>query len=214
MKTTELKTQYKKVFELSLIISLFLVTVMFKFFVWSASDSDLNKPTIQFEVSKVDLTKQIKRPPPPQRPVVPIASEQENLLGDETIDDTEVDLEDIPPPPPPPPKRDNGDDESDVFVAYDSPPQLVGGYDFIRKNLKYPELARQAGIEGKAHIKAIIDEKGNVVRVEVLKEDGNVGFGQAAADVVKKAKFQPAMQRDKPVKVSITIPITFRLKGG
>lgn len=174
MRISELKEQYRKVFELSLIITLFLVTLMFRFFSWTGGVGDIEKPSIQFEVSKVDLTKQIKRPPPPQRPVVPIASEQENLLGDETIDDTEVDLEEIPPPPPPPPKKDGDDEEADIFVAYDSPPQLVGGYDFIRKNLKYPDLARQAGIEGKAHIKAVIDEQGNVVRVLVLKEDGNV----------------------------------------
>ncbi len=213
MKLHELKAQYRKNFELSLILALLMVTILFRLLNFGGLGRDVEQPSIVFEVTKIDLTKQVKRPPPPARPAIPIKSEQETLLGDETIDDTEIDLEEIPPPPPPPPKKDDGGDEADIFVAYDSPPNLIGGYDFIRKNLKYPELARQAGIEGKALIKAIIDDKGNVLRVEVLKEDGNVGFGQAAADVVMKCKFQPAMQRDKPVKVSITIPVTFRLKG-
>lgn len=211
MKVFELRRQYKVVFEISLISALFFVTILFQIIGFGKISGEIEKPTFQLEVAKIDLTQQIKRPPPPARPAVPIASEQETLLGDETIDDTDIDLEEIPPPPPPPPKKDENE-EADVFVAYDTPPELKGGYEFIRKNLKYPDMARQAGIEGKVLIKAVIDENGNVMRAEVLKEDGNVGFGQAAVDVVMKCKFSPAKQRDKSVKVAITLPITFKLK--
>lgn len=213
MKLYELKMQHKVIFEASLIAALVLVTLMMRFYTFSDSGRTIGKADIQFEVSKVDLTKQIKRAPPPNRPSIPVASETENLLGDETIDDTDVDLEEIPPPPPPPAKRDQGDGEAEVFVAYDTPPDLKGGFDFIRKNLKYPDMARQAGIEGKAIVSCIVDENGNVVRAEVVKEDGNVGFGQAAVDVIMKAKFNPAKQRDKAVKVRISVPVVFKLKG-
>lgn len=212
LKVNELRLQYRKIFESSLIASLLLLTLMIRFFSWNTSPGELEKVDIRMEVTKVDLTQQIKRPPPPSRPSIPIASETENLLGDETIDDTDIDLDEIPPPPPPPPKKEDKSEDADIFVAYDTAPELKGGYDFIRRNLKYPDLARQAGIEGKVLIKAVIDEQGNVVKAEVLKEDGNVGFGQAAVDVVMKCKFTPAKQRDKSVKVAITLPITFKLK--
>ncbi len=212
MKIYELKLQYRKLIELSVIISLLLATLCIRFISWTPSEGELEKLDIKFEITKVEQTQQIKRSPPPSRPAIPIAAESETLLGDETIDDTEIDLEEIPPPPPPPPKKEEKSEEAEVFVAYDTAPELKGGYEFIRKNLKYPDLARQAGIEGKVLIKAIIDEQGNVLRAEVLKEDGNVGFGQAAIDVVMKCKFTPAKQRDKAVKVAITLPITFKLK--
>ena len=212
MKLYELKMQHAKIFEASLIIALILMTLVIRFYTFSGGDAQIAKSDIQFEVSKVDLTKQTKRAPPPNRPAVPIASETETLLGDETIDDTDVDLQEIPPPPPPA-KKDDGGGEAEVFVAYDTPPDLKGGFDFIRKNLKYPDMARQAGIEGKAIVSCIVDENGNVLKAEVVKEDGNVGFGQAAVDVIMKAKFNPAKQRDKSVKVRISVPVVFKLKG-
>jgi periplasmic protein TonB len=213
MKLYELRMQHAKIFEASLIVSMILITLVLRFYTFGGSSVEISKADIQFEVSKVDLTHQTKRAPPPNRPAVPIASETENLLGDETIDDTDVDLQEIPPPPPPPAKKDDGAGDAEVFVAYDTPPDLKGGFDFIRKNLKYPDMARQAGIEGKAIVSCIVDENGNVLKAEVVKEDGNVGFGQAAVDVIMKAKFNPAKQRDKSVKVRISVPVVFKLKG-
>ncbi len=212
MHVNMLKVQYRKVFEAALIASLVLVTLLMKFLSWSEGGGEAEKLDFKLEVQKVDLTQQIKRPPPPARPSVPIQSEKENLLGDETIDDTDIDLEEIPPPPPPPPKKEDVG-EAEIFVAYDSAPEMIGGYDFIKKNLKYPDMARQAGIEGKVLVQAVIDESGNVQSAEILKEDGNVGFGQAAVDVVMKSKWKPAKQRDKSVRVRIAIPITFKLKN-
>lgn len=100
------------------------------------------------------------------------------------------------------------------FVAYTDPPQLIGGYGFIKKHLKYPESARKKGLEGKIMIKAILSEKGEVLDAQILKEDPpGEGFGQAGLDIIYKCKFKPAKNEGKPVKVSITIPLTFRLKG-
>lgn len=206
-----LRVEYRKVFEASLLGALVLVWLVIKFLGFADSTRGLNKPNVVINLDEVDLTQQTKRPPPPARPTIPIASENEDLLGDETIDDTEIDLEDIPPPPPPPPKSDGGD-EPEFFIAYDTQPELVGGYDFIRKYLDYPTIARQAGMEGRVLVKVFIDEKGNVVDAVAIKTDGYSGFGQAAVAVVKKTKWKPARQRDKPVKVQIVIPITFRLK--
>lgn len=165
----------------------------------------------QIELTRVDLTAS-HHAPPPRRPVVPVATDQETLLGDETIDDTDIDLDETPPPPPPPFKKvEKGDD--DVFTVYDTRPLLKGGADFLKRNLKYPEAAQQAGIEGVALVRAVVDEKGNVVKAEVVKEDGNVGFGQAAIDFVLKCKFEPATFKNKPVKVAVTLPITFSKKN-
>jgi protein TonB len=79
---------------------------------------------------------------------------------------------------------------------------------------QYPELARQAGIEGKAVIKALVDIDGSIIAVQVLKSSGNQMLDEAALVAARKAKFTPAKQRDKFVRVWVSIPMSFRLTGG
>lgn len=209
----DLRLKYPKIFESSLIASILLTTVLIRFGSFETSGILAETPEIQIDMLEINRTEQIKRPPPPSRPAVPIASEDEELLEDETIEDTEINLDEIPPPPPPPKHGDNVEKkESQIFIAYETEPKLIGGYAFIRENLKYPDMARKAQIEGTVLLQIVIDEQGNVVDANVLKEDANVGFGQAAIDVVMKTKWEPALQRDQPVKVRITIPIKFKLK--
>ncbi len=211
MKIHETRLQYRTVFEASVLVSIILTIIVFKLFRFTVSAYNVEKPDIRFEAGRIDLTGPVKRAAPPRRPAVPIASELETLLGDETIDDTDVDLQEIPPPPPLPKKSVNAE-KHEIFVSYDTPPVLKGGSDWIEKNIQYPAMAKKMHTEGKAVISAVIDEKGNVVKTEVLKEEGNVGFGKAAMEVLMKAKFSPAKQKDKPVKVKISIPVTFTLK--
>ena len=39
--------------------------------------------------------------------------------------------------------------KADFFVAYDSPPTPIGGFKAIQQRLRYPDIARLAGIEGR-----------------------------------------------------------------
>ncbi len=103
--------------------------------------------------------------------------------------------------------------ESERFVTSpDVYPSLIGGDAFVRKHIKYPDVARIARMEGQAMIRVYLDENGNVVNAEIVQETGNVGFGQAALDVLRTCRFTPALQRDRPVRVAVNIPIRFRLK--
>ncbi len=79
---------------------------------------------------------------------------------------------------------------------------------------RYPELARKAGIEGNTVIKALVDIDGSIIDAQVLKSSGNQMLDQAALAAARKAKFTPAKQRDKYVRVWVSIPINFRLTGG
>jgi protein TonB len=79
---------------------------------------------------------------------------------------------------------------------------------------QYPELARKAGIEGNAVVKALVDIDGSIASVSILKSSGNQMLDQAALVAAKNAKFTPAKQRDKHVRVYVSIPIRFTLTGG
>jgi len=96
------------------------------------------------------------------------------------------------------------------YVAVEEMPELIGGIKGLQKRIQYPEIARRAGIQGKVYILAYIDEKGNVTNARVIKGIGG-GCDETALNAVKNSKFIPGEQRGKPVKVQVSVPITFRL---
>lgn len=102
-------------------------------------------------------------------------------------------------------------DQSEYFVTVENPPEPIGGMAAIAANVKYPEIAKRAGIEGRVFIKAFINENGDVVKTDIFRGIGS-GCDEAAANAVMKTKFKPGMQRGKAVKVQVAIPIIFKLK--
>ncbi len=90
-------------------------------------------------------------------------------------------------------------------------PQPIGGLAAIYKKITYPEIAKQAGVEGKVYVVAFIDENGTVNDVKVLKGIG-AGCDEAAVNAIKATKFKPAKNKGKPVKVKFSLAITFKLK--
>lgn len=209
--TKEMKLRYKRILELGLVFSLIL-----HIFLMQASKKikvKQLKRTVKLEalqVEEIPQTQQQRQAPAPSRPSVPIASEDETLPEDETIEFTDLDLDSEPPPPPPPP--DAIDDSVPVFVPHDEPPEPIGGYAAIQGKLKYPEIARKAGVEGRVMIWAQIGEDGGVVRTRVMKSLGPNGCDEEAMAAIRAVKWKPAMQRDKPVRVWVAVPVDFRLK--
>lgn len=204
-----LKLKYRKVLELSLVISLFIMVLIFQGLrAFSLEAAKAETPDIQIEVADIPPTEQIKRPPPPPKPSIPIPTESEDVPEDVTIEATQLDLSDIPPPPPPP-EEDAG---VNIFVPYDEPPHPIGGFGAIQRALRYPEIARKAGIEGRVIVQVLVSEKGEVVDTRVIKSLGHSGMDEAAINAIKSVKWKPALQRDKPVKVWVAIPVIFRLK--
>ncbi len=207
-----LRLIYRKALEAGFIGSLFLVLMIFHAIPeLSMAPKGIKAKSIEIIVEDIPPTEQIKKAPPPPRPSIPIPSESEEIPEDLTIESTELDLTDIPPPPEQPMDMEGGYQ----FVPYDEPPQPIGGYASIQKNLKYPELARKAGIETSVILGALIDERGNVVKTQILSETGTkMGFEESARNAVMATKWTPAKQRDKSVKVWVAIPIRFSLRKG
>ena len=195
----DLRSQYKVVFEKALVLSLALH--LFVFLTYTKVEvtpyASIAKQVV-VEVQDIPETQQLKKLPPPPRPAVPIESESEDLPEDVTIETTELRVDVAPPPPPP---------MADEFVAYDTPPKLIK---LVKP--RYPDIARKAGIEGMVILKILVDVDGKVVDAKVLKSLGNVGCDEAAIEAAKKCAFEPALQRDKPVKVWVSYPVRFMLK--
>jgi periplasmic protein TonB len=80
-----------------------------------------------------------------------------------------------------------------------------------RPNPIYPPLARQARIQGKVQLHAIIDKDGRVSQLEVVS--GHPLLVKAALDAVQNWRYQPTVLNGEPVEVDTTIDVNFVLGG-
>jgi protein TonB len=204
-----IKVQYKKTSEFALVMTLFMLTVLFtasKRFDQVAAEQIMEANII--DVINVPIFKEERKLEPPKKPTLPIEAEDEDIPDDATIDMTEINwdaVQDVPPPP------DEGENEV-KFTAYDTPPEVVGGFAQIAKKLVYPELAVKAGVEGRVIIEIKLSKTGQILDAKVVQSLGNNGCDEAAIEAIKSVKWKPAYQRDKPVNVIVSIPVIFRLK--
>ncbi|HEV2105305.1 MAG TPA: TonB family protein [Candidatus Eisenbacteria bacterium] len=75
----------------------------------------------------------------------------------------------------------------------------------------YPDLARDAGVDGTVVVQALVDRTGHVRDVKVVK---SVPMLDAAAEAaVRQWVFKPALSSNKPVAVWVAVPIHFSLTG-
>ena len=201
-----IRIEFGFIFALLIMITLFKVNI-------KPSDEDFKISTTEQEVVKmeeIEITKQITRPPPPPRPVVPVAVSNDAVIEDEISIDSELnfdDLEEFAIPDAPAPVVE---EEEQVFVVVEKMPELRGGLSALMKHIKHPEIARKAGLEGRVYLQFIIDERGKVHNPIVVRGIGG-GCDEAAIDAIKKVSFSPGLQRGKPVKVKYSLPIMFKL---
>ena len=86
------------------------------------------------------------------------------------------------------------------------PPKLIK-----KVNPFYPEEAKKEGIQGVVILEIMTDEKGEVVRVKILKSESSI-LNKAAVDAVRQWIYEPLILKGKPTPVIFTITVAFRLK--
>jgi protein TonB len=191
----DIKSRYGNVLQKGLLIAL-----AFSLFVFMTSIERVKNPykkEITQSVVTIDLPpelRQITKPPPPPRPTVPVETESEDIPDDVTIETTDLNVYSAPAKPEPPP----------AFVAYDTAPELIH-----KVVPEYPELARQAGVVGTVWMNLWVDVDGNVVQAKYMR--GPEIFKASATTAAMQMKFTPALQRDKPVAVWVSLPFKFFL---
>ncbi len=184
-------------------------------------------------------------PPPPPPPVIeevpeeeieeedePVFEDQDINVEEEAPPPPEPEVEEAPPPPPPPPPPRKEEPE-EIFRRVEAMPTFPGCEDepdesarksctqekmlqFIYKNIKYPVIARENGIEGKAFVEFVVGKNGSIGDVKVLRDPGG-GLGEEAKRVIELMnnmgqKWSPGKQRGNPVKVAYTLPVVFKLQ--
>jgi protein TonB len=170
--------------------------------------------TVQME--EIEQTTQEMKAPPPPRPPIPVEVPNDVVFDDVELDldvtlDLDAEILDIPPPPPTPVDEAVEEEEPEIFVVVEQMPTIVGGNARIYELLDYPEIARQAGMEGMVVVQVVIQPDGTPADPIIARSAGDV-LDEAATKAVMKLTFVPGKQRGKAVSVRLAIPIRFRLK--
>jgi len=98
------------------------------------------------------------------------------------------------------------------------PPAAGGAGAFVAPRLtapkrpRYPEAARQAGVEGRVLVKAYILADGSVREALVARSAGNSALDGAALRTIRESRFVPAQRGGRAVPVWVEVPIDFRLE--
>ncbi len=104
---------------------------------------------------------------------------------------------------------------SEVFTTVEKMPEFPGGQtglqEYLLKNIKYPEEARNNVVEGVSYINFVVSSTGEVTGARVLKGN-NEQFNQEALRVINAMPlWQPGMQAGQTVSVQYTLPVRFSL---
>jgi TonB family protein len=73
------------------------------------------------------------------------------------------------------------------------------------------KIANKLGVEGQAILKVFVNREGGVGEVKIYQSSGHASLDTVAIRIAKDMRFKPALHREKPVGVWISIPVPFRI---
>ena len=131
--------------------------------------------------------------------------------------ETQEPQKEIAPPPPPPPqdpqKKESKSDE--IFVVVEKQPSFKEGVktmmQFIEKEMKYPLIAKENGIQGRVIVNYVIEKDGAISDVQIVRGVDPSLDKEAIRIIEAMPNWNPGLQRNERVRVRYTLPISFRL---
>ena len=207
--------------QMGLILSL---SVMFIAFEYTQSDikaSDYEAiDELVMEEEAIPITR-AEEPPPPPPPPPPAFTEVLNIVDDDVqlddelvLDDMEMDEESVV-------KimdfeEETEEDDNKVFMVVEKMPSFPGGdaalMRYLRKNVKFPAIAQENGIQGRVYVEFVVNKDGHIVDVKILKGVDRSLDEEALRVVENMPPWTPGEQRGKAVRVSYRLPINFTLR--
>jgi len=181
--------------------------------IYMSKDVSLNE-----EMVPITLPEKKTVPPPPaavsQADILEIVDDDAEIEEDimastedqvEWVDLDEIDYVEVEPEP----------EEEEIFMVVEESPEFPGGVqallEYLRKNIKYPQICKDNNIQGRVLISFVVNKDGAIVDPEVIKSVHPSLDKEALRVISGMPKWKPGAQRGKPVRVKYTVPVNFRL---
>ena len=207
--------------QIGMVISLLVAWMAFEHKSYDKREIDpslLNREVVVDE-EMVEITKQEEQKPQPVE--MPKQTTQLEIVQDDVeVEDIEINAEveqnEVIEEYVAPEVVEDDVVEQEIFKIVEEMPSFPGGeaklMEFVGKNIKYPQIARETGIQGRVFVNFVVEPDGSVSNVTVLRGIGG-GCDEEAMRVVKNMpKWKPGKQRGKAVRVQYMLPVNFRLQ--
>jgi len=209
-----------------LVGAIIILAVLFVGFEWSERDkkvtTDSGITDVVFEEEIIPITEQEQpkqAPPPPEAPKVEEVLEimdNESEVEESTIqasDDTQAAVEVKYTPVE---VEEEEVDEQEIFQVVEEMPEFPGGLaecmKWLGKNIKYPQISQENGVQGRVIVQFVVNKDGTVVDPVVVRGVDPYLDKEALRVITQMPKWKPGKQRGKAVRVKYTVPVMFRLQ--
>lgn len=98
----------------------------------------------------------------------------------------------------------------DEFIPVEKEPGVDLGK--LQSLIKYPDMARRAGVEGQVIVRVLVDAKGKAKKTLIEYTDNELLNDAAVKAIQEYGTFTPAIQNEQPIMCWVSIPIRFRLR--
>lgn len=200
--------------------------IMYIAFEWSQNEITIYEEALQGpveideEMVEVTFREETPPPPPPPQPetvLSDIIDIQDNEAEVETADfDSEDDADarvEIQAPIAPPEEEE---EEQVIHIRVEKMPEFPGGQDalnrYLVRNIKYPLLAQENGIQGRVVCQFVVNSDGSIVDISVVRGVEESLDKEAIRVIKSMPKWTPGRQGGKSVRVKYTLPIRFKLQ--
>ncbi len=102
-----------------------------------------------------------------------------------------------------------------IYKVVEVMPQFPGGRNklmtYLGNNIKYPEAAKKAGVQGRVFVSFVVEADGSVTDARILRGIGSGCDEEALRVVNSMPKWSPGLYNEKPVRVQYNLPIKYAL---
>ena len=190
----------------------FILALMFVAFEWTDRDKQVTTDTgitdVVFEEEIIPITEQEQKqaPPPPEAPKVEETTIQASEETGQAVEVKYVPVE----------VEEEEPEEQQIFQVVEEMPEFPGGMaeclKFLGKNIKYPTISQENGVQGKVIVQFVVNKDGSIVDPVVVRSVDPYLDKEALRVIKTMPKWKPGKQRGKAVRVKYTVPVTFKLQ--
>lgn len=112
-------------------------------------------------------------------------------------------------------KEENVADNS-IYETVEQMPEYPSGgtaglMNFISKNLKYPTICQESGVQGRVVVSFVVNKDGSTTDFRIIRSVDKYLDKEALRVLNGMPKWKPGKQKGVPVRVRYTVPINFKL---